>query len=590
MAPQPVEAVWFFRWEKAVSQATYNRINPPPPASGGQKDQRFTKNHIQVSGDARKALDQAIDRAPDERVPILWKWPGGSQDGEAKLNSKTETPPRVLLTWGEGGRTPTPWKLGNLGDPLTTIKGDPTQDTISGADAALQAVRDREERPWLLAVKLQGEDRVLHTRAVLENPPPHRAGAALDRLPAPLLARIKSHGSDQSGVYQPIGSPPPEPRAKEVVGAINRALVDDPNVLLVGPPGTGKTVVLEDLRTIVEHAESPMTFDPGLITDPFASAGIAGKVISLVFHPSYSYEDFVAGLLPESDGTNFRLVARPGPLVSLAHWAGADTNRRALLILDEFNRGPAAAIFGDTLALLDASKRHATDHEGAHITRPFPNEPMQVVAEFAGTDGDREVAPELRLPRNVQIVAALNSSDRSVAPLDAALRRRFAIIPVGPDLDVFAEHLGVSRPGSAFTLPGEPDGWTVQQAKQLAIRLLETLNERIGFVMSEDFLLGHALLWPVGDADDADVRQVLCDAFDNRIVQSLRLTFTDQDELLAAVLGVGAPEDEVNTDLIAVWQHPPEDLAAIASPALRLRSLGALPWIEAGAALHAMLD
>jgi 5-methylcytosine-specific restriction protein B len=583
MAPQPVEAVWFFRWNTQVSQATYNRISAST---------KYTKNYIQVSGEPGDVLDEMFKRVGEAKVDLTWKWPGGEQTGQLRLHrGEAGKAKRVQLVWMQGGKAPATWKLGDpTVDSLITMEGDPSQTTAAGADDALRDALDQDTGPWLIAVKLIDEDDVLHARAFLERPPTGMEHASIEVLPSGLLAAIKQlDDGSQSGWHRPVGSPAPKPRAAKLVEQILGELDQDPNVLLVGPPGTGKTVALEDLRAIVEHADSPLTFDPDLIHDAFASAGNAGKVISLVFHPSYSYEDFVAGLLPESDGTNLRLVARPGPLVSLAHWAGADPERRALMILDEFNRGPTAAIFGDTLALLDASKRHGAEQSGAHITRPFPNQQMQVAAEFSGADGSRDVPPELRLPANVQIVAALNSSDRSVAPLDAALRRRFAILAVPPDLDVFASHLGVDVPGDTFALADDPDQWTPDEVRQLAILLLKTLNERIAFVLSEDFLLGHALLWPVGDAIAGDVHQVLCSAFDNRIVQSLRLTFTDQDELLAAVLGAGVPEDDVQGDRIAHWRNPSEELAAVASPRLALRSLGSMDWAQAGAALRAVL-
>jgi 5-methylcytosine-specific restriction enzyme B len=125
--------------------------------------------------------------------------------------------------------------------------------------------------------------------------------------------------------------------------------------------------------------------------------------------------------------------------------------------------------------------------------------------------------------------------------------------------------------------------------KQLALHLLAALNERIAAVLGDDFLLGHALLWPVGDATAGAVRTALCRAFDQRITASLRVTFTDQDDLLAAVLGAGTPESASAEDRVAVWQEPPPSVAGVASPYLEVRRLATMEWPAAARALLAVL-
>jgi 5-methylcytosine-specific restriction protein B len=578
-----VEAVFFFRWDLQTARATYRRI------SGSNV---YTKNYFQASGAAKEVLDEIFGRSGEGQIPLQWRWPNdeGGRPGKLRPHKGDKKPyKRVHLSWDKGGQPPLTWKLG---DPATeaaiTIAGDPSGVTEAEADAAIQAVFDADVRPWFVAVKLEGEEGQLHARAYLENPPPGMEHADVALLPAGLLAEMKST-EGQTGVFRPGGSDPAV-RVPKIVARIEEALERDPNVLLVGPPGTGKTVALEDMRSIVEQTGAPLAFDPDRLHDCFDQAGDAGKVTSLVFHSSFAYENFVAGLVPRSEDGELRLEAQPGPLINLATWAGG-SERRALLLLDEFNRGPTAAIFGDTLALLDGSKRAWGPGGGAHIARPFAGQEMSVPREYANAEGSVEVHPELRLPGNLQIVAALNSSDRSVAPLDAALRRRFAIVRVEPDLELLAEHFGVEFPDELpVSLDEHPETWGPEEIKLLALRLLATVNERIGFVLGDDFLLGHALFWPVGDGDDAPLHEVLCGAFDQRVVQSLRLSFVDQDDLLAAVLGVGmADAAPPSGPAVAVWRQPPPDLEAFAQAHLELRSVVEMGWEDAARAMLAVV-
>jgi 5-methylcytosine-specific restriction protein B len=587
MAPRPIEAIFFFRYTTQVFRACYGRLNGT----------RYTKNYIQVSGDGvPQTLDEVLGRNGDEKLPLEFVWPGGSEPrGELRRHrGEPGAAHRVQIVWKESGHAPKPWKLGAFADPTITIPGDPTQPDDAGADVELERLDGADLGPWLVAVKLADEPGRLHARAYLERPPAGREQTALGQLPPQILQAVQAlPAGAQSGVLRPRSAPPPTPRAAAIVAQVLAALEHDPNVLLIGPPGTGKTVALEDLRALAEHGGGGLLFDPDRWHDAFVQEDRESKVVSLVFHPSYAYENFVAGLLPEPAEQGFKLVARPGPLVSLAQWA-ASSDRRALLILDEFNRGPAAAIFGDTLALLDAAKRSDPPAQaGAHIARPHAGASMLVAPEFADVDGERSVPDELRLPAGVQIVAALNSSDRSVAPLDAALRRRFAILPVGPDLDVLADHLGIPRPadGSAYgPADDDPERWTDAEVKELALRTLATLNERLAFVLSDDFLLGHALLWPVGEADGAATRDALCRAFDQRVTASLRITFTDQDDLLAAVLGAGEPDDApAPGPRVARWRQAPESVAGVAGSQLVVPALAPMPWRDAGLALRALL-
>ncbi|WP_163275547.1 AAA family ATPase [Cellulomonas iranensis] len=351
-------------------------------------------------------------------------------------------------------------------------------------------------------------------------------------------------------------------RATAIVSRVLDAFTRNRNVLLVGPPGTGKSVALEDLRSLFEN-ETPPLFDPDDTENPWHDAEVPageGKVRSLVLHPSFSYEDLVIGLLPKSSGNNVGIQPHVGPLLSLAHFA-SQPGRKGLLILDEFNRGNAAAAFGDTLALLDTDKRSTPAYDGAVIDTPYVDLEPEVGEEFSRSDGTPDIlGPLTSFPDSLYIVAAMNSADRSVAPLDAALRRRFEIVHIGPDYELLRGRLGAEG-----TLAVALEDADAVQVGELAVRMLESVNERIELVLGRDFLLGHSLLWdlaPIVDAGERDTAlKHLAQVFDDRVVATLRLTFTDQDEHLAAVLRVPSS----GSTAFARWRDPLPELEAYAT-------------------------
>lgn len=159
---------------------------------------------------------------------------------------------------------------------------------------------------------------------------------------------------------------------------------DKPQLIFYGPPGTGKTFVARRLaRSWADYA----------------------NVMVVQFHPSYAYEDFVQGYRPEKTeegGLAFEL--RPGPLMQIAQ-KGTETGEQCVLVIDEINRGNIAKIFGELYYLLEYRSERIT---------------LQYGETFA-------------LPENLLIIGTMNTADRSIALLDAALRRRFHFVPFFPD-------------------------------------------------------------------------------------------------------------------------------------------------------------
>jgi len=160
-------------------------------------------------------------------------------------------------------------------------------------------------------------------------------------------------------------------------------LRDRPQLIFYGPPGTGKTFIAQHL-----------------------AAHLAGDNVRLVqFHPAYSYEDFFEGYRPLEEG-GFKL--KPGPLRKTVDAARESPSTPYFLIIDEINRGNLAKIFGELYFLLEYRSQN--------------------VDLLYATDDDIGFT----LPENVFIIGTMNTADRSIALVDAAMRRRFAFVPLHP--------------------------------------------------------------------------------------------------------------------------------------------------------------
>ena len=127
------------------------------------------------------------------------------------------------------------------------------------------------------------------------------------------------------------------------------------------------------------------------------------------FHPSYSYEDFVEGFRPRlhNGQPGFELV--PGPLRRIAAQAEANPAVTYILVIDELNRGNVAKVFGELYFLLE-----------------YRDEYMDL--QYSGADASPGYG-KFRLPENLWFICTMNTADRSIALMDAALRRRFYFAP-----------------------------------------------------------------------------------------------------------------------------------------------------------------
>ena len=227
-------------------------------------------------------------------------------------------------------------------------------------------------------------------------------------------------------------------------------------VILEGPPGTGKThMALEILK---DHYQN------------------RGKTIQ--FHPNTTYENFVGGLAPvvSQQGMGFQFQPKRGYLMEAVLEALEDPEKPYLLHIDEINRADLAKVLGEAIFLFESQDKNQ----------------RQVSLSY---DFGDPVGSHLKLPKNLHILGTMNSSDRSIAILDIAIRRRFAFIKLWPQigvvqqmgsplmhkafqslLDIFIEYAGEDAlnllPGHAYFLESSLEG-TVQSLKTNLYPLLE---------------------------------------------------------------------------------------------------------------------
>jgi len=210
-------------------------------------------------------------------------------------------------------------------------------------------------------------------------------------------------------------------------------LTDQRQLILYGPPGTGKTYLA---RALAAHLAA------------------VGDWQLVQFHPSYSYEDFFEGLRPVvGPGGSLSFQLRPGPFRRLVDRARDRPTVPHVLVIDEINRGNLAKIFGELYFLLE-----------------YRDEPISLLYASSGD-------PDFSMPPNVFIIGTMNTADRSIALLDAAMRRRFAFVELSPAREPTRSVLSrwLTREG----LP--PD----------SARLLDRLNQEIA---DPEFAIGPSYL------------------------------------------------------------------------------------------------
>ncbi len=129
-----------------------------------------------------------------------------------------------------------------------------------------------------------------------------------------------------------------------------------------------------------------------------------------------------------------------------------NTLKNFYLIIDEINRGNISKIFGELITLIEEDKRDTLE-----VPLPYSKKPFKI-------------------PSNLYIIGTMNSTDKSIALIDIALRRRFTFLKMEPKAELIKY--------------------------QNARNIFETINEKIRETLGEDYQIGHSYFMSVESDED----------------------------------------------------------------------------------------
>lgn len=184
----------------------------------------------------------------------------------------------------------------------------------------------------------------------------------------------------------------------------------------------------------------------------------------LTFHQSYSYEEFVEGIKPsindECETSTIDYEYNKGIFKEICQQANSDPNNKYLLIIDEINRGNISNIFGELITLIESDKRVIPNGERTFEKTETKEEELTVTLPYTKS--------KFGVPNNLYILGTMNTSDRSIASIDIALRRRFKFKEMMPDSKLVADF------GCGFK------------------NIFESLNKKIKVLLDRDHQIGHS--------------------------------------------------------------------------------------------------
>ncbi len=234
---------------------------------------------------------------------------------------------------------------------------------------------------------------------------------------------------------------------------VSHETLNTKNIILYGSPGVGKTYNTKKLISLIESGKSEkdifITIKNNELNDLVDITDIKDRVKFITFHQSFGYEDFIEGFRPNVEG---HIQLQDGIFKAICNDANNDKNKNYYLIIDEINRGNISKIFGELITLIEEDKRDTLE-----VTLPYSKK-------------------SFKIPSNLYIIGTMNSTDKSIALIDIALRRRFTFLKMKPNVDLVI-HI---------------------KAKEI----MTQLNQKIKDTLGEDYILGHSYFMKIDNDGD----------------------------------------------------------------------------------------
>lgn len=275
------------------------------------------------------------------------------------------------------------------------------------------------------------------------------------------------------------------------------------NFIVYGAPGTGKTYsMVEYALAIVDNIPieefRKQNTDRKATMIRYKELVKAGQIVFTTFHQNYGYEEFIQGLRPDRDSETMAFKTVDGVFKVIADTALNDTeDKNFVIIIDEINRANISKVFGELITLIEEDKRWG---------------------ELNETSATLQSGDPFAVPNNLYIVGTMNSADKSISLIDAALRRRFDFIEQKPDSSLVSD--------------------------SVLKTVLETINLRlVDELDSTDLLVGHSYFMNKTEKD-------LCNILNNNIIPLLYEYFYDNRKKVANILNEAIKKAGTSIEII----------------------------------------